>query len=335
MGGSGCIKENEVNPVSVSSTCVEHVSLEEEERGNSSSPSGVEIRKALSQLKRGKAASDSISVDLLLDGGDEIISSLEILFGYCFERSMTPLDFNWGILILIHKKGCKSDPSNYRGITLMNMVAKLYSKVLLNRLAPYFEAHFVKDEQGGFRAERATEDQCFALNNIAWQFRRRNKKPLYLLFVDFRKAFDTVNRDLLWQKLRNIGVDGNLIRAIRSLYVGHKARLRLNGELSEFFPIELGVKQGCVLSPELFKEFINDLVEVVNAVGKGVKLDFMSISCLLFADDLVLMSESLEGLKVQSAALESWCIQNNLEVNTLKTKMMVMNSTQKTSQRGS
>ena len=151
------------------------------------------------------------------------------------------------------------------------MVAKLYSKVLLNRLAPYFEAHFVKDEQGGFRAERATEDQCFALNNIAWQFRRRNKKPLYLLFVDFRKAFDTVNRDLLWQKLRDIvGVDGNLIRAIRSLYVGHKARLRLNGELSEFFPIELGVKQGCVLSPELFKEFINDLVEVVNAVGKGV-----------------------------------------------------------------
>ena len=92
------------------------------------------------------------------------------------------MDFNWGILILIHKKGCKSDPSNYRGITLMNMVAKLYSKVLLNRLAPYFEAHFVKDEQGGFRAERSTEDQCFALNNIACQFRRR-KKSLCIYFL--------------------------------------------------------------------------------------------------------------------------------------------------------
>ena len=102
-----------------------------------------------------------------------------------------------------------------------------------------------------------------------------------------------------------IGVDGNLIRAIRSLYVGHKARLRLNGELSEFFPIDLGVKQGCVLSPELFKEFINDLIEAVNTVGSGVKLDFMSVSCLLFADDLVLMSESLDGLKSQATALES------------------------------
>lgn len=123
-----------------------------------------------------------------------------------------------------------------------------------------------------------------------------------------------------------LGVDGNLIRAIRSLYVGHNARLRLNGELSDAFGIELGVKEGCVLSPELFKVFINDLITAVNSAAAGVDLSFAMISCLLFADDLVMMSESLEGLKKQATALESWCTQNELMANVSKTKVMIMNT---------
>jgi hypothetical protein len=296
--------------------------------GRAPKPTVAEIKLALTQLKRGKASSDQIEVELLQDGGKTMLSALEILFGICYERAITPSDFNGGALILLHKKGSKTEPGNYRGITLMNMVAKLYSKVILNRLAPTFEQQFARDEQGGFRSKRSTEDQCFALQEIAWKL-RREKRPLYLLFVDFAKAFDTVNRNLLWQKLRGMGVDGNLIRAIRSLYEGHNAKIRLNGEESAPFQINLGVKQGCVLSPELFKIFINDLIESIHETDTGVKLDFTTIASLMFADDLVMMSETLEGLKQQVKSLESWCSRFKMHANISKTKVMILNTMNK------
>jgi hypothetical protein len=282
-----------------------------------------EIEEALRSLPSGKAASNPVNVDLLKAGGNSILSSLQELFSMFTSVNMVPKDFSKGVIVPIYKKGSKTDPGNFRGITLMDSVSKLYSKVLLNRISPYLEAHIISDEQGGFRKERRCEDQIFSLYDSVRR-RKRLGKPTFMLFVDFRKAFDTVNRSILFQKLLDNGVEPNLVRLIQSLYKDHTAMVRVNGELSKSFPIQMGVKQGCVLSPDLFKIYVNDLVPRLEACNSGINVSKLHLSSLLFADDLVLTSGSERGLQELANVLDTWSTENDLSINMDKTKVMVV-----------
>jgi sorting nexin-29 len=214
----------------------------------------------------------------------------------------------------------------------MNVVSKLYSKVAVNCISPALETECIEDEQGGFRVHRACDEQFFALHTLL-RSRKQRGKDTYLMFVDFKKAFDSVPRDKLMEKLLKVGVDGKVLRVIRSLYQGHSARVRVDGQTSRPFDISVGVKQGCVMSTELFKVFVNDLIGRLKAAdaGAGVQAegDAWSVSCLMFADDLVMMSETQQGLQTLADVLAAWCEENELEVNVGKTKVMVVGKASK------
>ena len=222
-------------------------------------------------------------------------------------------------------KGGKADPHiplNYRGISLLSTVAKLYGSVLNNRLVMYLNRNDVLvDEQNGFRSKRSCEDHIYSLTSLI-----RNsldqKRSVFAIFIDLQKAFDFVDRQSLLFKLSNYGVDGKLYFAIKSLYQNTLSCIRINGQYTDWFSTTLGVRQGDTLSPTLFSVFINDLVTGLNDLGLGIDVDGRTVSSLLYADDIVMLAHSEADLQVMLDYVNDWSKKWRVLVNVNKTKIV-------------
>ena len=119
----------------------------------------------------------------------------------------------------------------------------------------------------------------------------------FACFIDLKKAFDSVNRNCMWFKLKQLGIGGNFYSAVRSLYDNVRSCVQLNGLLTETFGIARGVKQGCLLSPTMFSIFINNLADVLRDANLGINVDDVIVNLLMYADDIVLLAESEENLQ--------------------------------------
>ena len=150
----------------------------------------------------------------------------------------------------------------------------------------------------------------------------QKKKMLFSCFVDFKKAFDLVPRDLLLGKLLRLGINGNSFNIIRNIYTNDKACVKVNGKCSNSFSVNIGVRQGCILSPLLFNIFLCDLAKSLSLIESPT---IGNINSLFWADDLVMFSDSEIGLQKMLSTLEDYCKENELTVNTKKTKCMVFN----------
>ena len=156
-------------------------------------------------------------------------------------------------------------------------------------------------------------------------------KDTFLCFIDYKKAFDSVDRNLLMFKLYNIGIVGNIYRAISSLYSNPKSRIILQDYSTDYFDCPIGVKQGDCLSPTLFSIFINDLAIEIKNSNIGIKLevediagniDISVLNILLYADDIVLFAENEEDLQHLLYIVQYWCERWRLEVNLSKTNIL-------------
>ena len=151
----------------------------------------------------------------------------------------------------------------------------------------------------------------------------RKKKSgnfLYAAFIDFRKAFDSVWRKGLLFKLQNIGVTGNFYNIIKTMYEDVTYKVKLPSNLSQSFTTSCGVKQGCNLSPTLFNIFVNDFPDSLGEVSDHpIDIDGIKLNCILYADDLMLISETAEGLQNCLNKLDSYCQQWSHSVNISKT----------------
>eukprot|EP00732_Lithocolla_globosa_P001849 Lithocolla_globosa_v1_NODE_1037_length_2922_cov_4.479791.p2 type:complete len:288 gc:universal NODE_1037_length_2922_cov_4.479791:1924-1061(-) len=256
---------------------------------------------------------------------DSSISFLHSLFNFCFKNSVVPSIWLKGIIHPIPKdrKADNTDPMNYRGISLLSCVMKHYCKVLNSRLHSWVEKHdLLDDEQNGFRSLRGCIDHCFSLISTI-KNRMANGLPTYCCFIDFKKAFDSVNHDNLWFKLLSMNIGGYMFKAIKSLYLNAESAVRLNGILTDWFPIEKGVKQGCLLSPILFDIFLNDLITDLNALDLGVKINLSrKLCCLFYADDIVLIAESPEDLQRLLDTCNIWCQKWRMFINKKKTNVI-------------
>ena len=157
------------------------------------------------------------------------------------------------------------------------------------------------------------------------QTRQKNKNGrLYCCFVDFKKAFDTVPRAVLWQVLERLGIQGPILDCIKSMYAQDSAAVRSPAGISEIFECLMGVKQGCPLSATLFGLYVDGLEQhLKDTVGHDApSLSGILIPLLLYADDLILMSTSEAGLQKQLDALQQFCDQRQLSVNLTKTKIV-------------
>ena len=214
----------------------------------------AEIAKCLKKLKNNKTGgTDGLVGELLKYGGSGMVCLLEQLFSVVWHEEAVPRQWREGLIVNLFKKGDREDPGNYRGITLLSVVGKVFCKVLNNRLVQCLDKEGVLHEgQAGFRVIRSCMDNVYSLNEIV-QGRLREGKHTYAFFLDVRKAYDTAWRDGLWVKLWDMGVKGRMWRVIKNMYEASRSAILLEGEKSAAFRVEQGVAQGCSLSPILLK----------------------------------------------------------------------------------
>ena len=284
-----------------------------------------EIVKCIRKLKNNKTGgSDGLVGELLKYGGSGMVCLLEQLFSVVWHEETVPGQWREGLIVNLFKKGDREDPGNYRGITLLSVVGKVFCKVLNNRLVHCLDKEGVLHEgQAGFRVNRSCMDNVYTLNEIV-QGRLKEDKETYAFFLDVQKAYDTVWRDGLWLKLWDMGVKGRMWRVIKKMYEASRSAVFLEGEKSAVFRLEQGVAQGCSLSPILFSVFINDLLKEVEQAKLGVQLSSgKKIGGMLFADDFVGVSDSKESLQKLIDVVHGYCNKWRLKANVSKSAVMV------------
>ena len=248
------------------------------------------------------------------------------LLNTIFSKGYFPENWRESILLPIHKKGDPQNPDNYRGISLTSILSKVFTSILTHRLQNWAEINdIIVEEQAGFRRGYSTTDNIFVLQSLIHRNLSRKRK-LYAAFVDFKKAFDTVNRAVLWDILSSYGINGRMLGMLQAIYSGVLCRVRCGGHYSE--PIECfsGLKQGCKMSPIIFSLMVNYVAKLVINNGKhGIQLmpSNIVIYLLLFADDIVLVSDTAIGLQNQLNQLQRGADAIGLIVNRDKTKVMV------------
>ena len=231
-----------------------------------------DIKNVLNPAKRGKATrNDDIPIEVL--NNDLCISYMVVLFNTCFSRGIMPEEWSRGIInpILKNPEADVRDPNNYRGITISDSITssvyKLYCQILNHRLTAWSEVNIVLcDEQNGFRPGRCTIDHVDKITNVL-ENRLKKKIGTFAAFIDFFKAYDRFNRELLWHKLSKLGISRRFLASLESLYKNVKCTVRVNGQQTDWCDVNCGLKQGCILSTMLFNLFINNLTRHINDVG--------------------------------------------------------------------
>ena len=284
-----------------------------------------EIRKGVQSLKNGKSCGPDLFLNEFIKYGiNSLIGYLHVLFNKIFDTGFFPDAWGEGYIVPLHKKGSIENVENYRGITLLSVTGKLFTNILNTRLNDWAENYHVYVEaQAGFRKGMGTADNIFILHSLISHCVNNNKK-LFSAFIDFKKAFDFVVRDVLWYKLIQNGVRGKILNVIQSMYRNIKSKVKFNNTLSEEFSCYVGVRQGECLSPFLFSMYINDLEgELMQNGIDGIDIGMLKLYLLLYADDIVIFSMSSEGLQKGLDVLCDYCQRWKLTVNTDKTKVMI------------
>ena len=282
----------------------------------------TEIQNIVKQLKNQKA----VGMDLL---PNEIIKSNSIhifmfhFFSYCFENGVVPTDWTKAIISPVLKPGKDPhEPLNYRGISLLSCMGKVYSALINSRIVKYCDMQsLICEEQNGFRRGRSCTDHLFVVTSII-RNRLSTNQNTFVALVDFEKAFDWVKRSLLYYRLLEYNIDGKIYKAINALYSNNEAYVRLGTQNTDWFAVPNGVRQGDPLSTTLFNIYINSLVDHLKLLGIGIQINDELVCILLYADDIILLAPSEGELQTLILAMESWCHLWQMNVNILKTNIM-------------
>ena len=296
-----------------------------------------EIFSAVKSLKNNKSpGSDNILNEHIKCTIHAMLPTYTKLFNLVFDTGIVPENWVLGNILPIYKnKGDKTFPENYRPITLLSCLGKLFTSIINNRLTAFAERYEkISHSQAGFRKGFSTIDNLFVIQSLI-EMTKSSKKKLYCAFIDFKQAFDNVWRNGLWSKLINNEINGKCLILIQNMYNSIKSRVSTNEGMSAFFPCCKGVRQGENLSPLLFSLYLNDLEHffLVNGAS-GIDCEandesmyaFVKILIILFADDTVLFSDTKEDLQYSLTLFEKYCDLWKLTVNISKTKILIFNT---------
>ena len=273
----------------------------------------IEIKNAIKKLKNGKAAGcDNVPPEAIKAGGD---TSEEVLLDFCnrvWTEEKIPEEWRKGLLIKLPKKGDLSYRKNWRGIKLLNMASKVFCRVILERNKIALDEK-LGEEQAGFRAGRSCTDQIATLRiiveqSIEWQ------SSLYVNFIDFEKAFDSISREVLWRLLRHYGMPVKVVTIIRALY---ERFFRIGGTQWTENPTTEYEDWGKTRLPAIS-------TAVFGCPGlRGIQWTFTtSLEDLYFADDLALLSHRTQDMRDKAQALEVLSAKVGLKINATKTNLM-------------
>jgi len=285
-------------------------------------PSASEVELAIDNLKSKKSPHiDQIPAELIKAGGRTICLEIRKLITSIWKKEKLPEEWKESIIVPIHNKGDKTDCNNYRGISVLPTTYKILSNILLSRLIPYAK-EIIGDHQCGFRRNRSTIDHIFCIRQILEQKREYNEE-VHQLFINFKKAYDSVRREVLYKILIEFGIPRRLIRLIKMSLTEIYSRVRVGKNVSDRFPIRNGLKQGDVLSPMLFNFALEYAIRRVQVNQDGLKLNGTH-QLLAYADDVNVLRGSIHTLKENAEALVAATREIGLEVSADKTKYMIM-----------
>jgi len=178
---------------------------------------------------------DGICVEMYKFTINDILPFLNPLFNEIFDSDIFTKNWSESIITPLHKKGSINDPNNYRGISLIDSICKIFCHILSNRLTIWCDTFGVIDEsQAGFRKQYTTSDNIFTLMALCQKYLSKKKGRFYCIFVDFAKAFDSIQHQKLWNAFARKNVNGKFLVIIQSMYSKLKSCVKVNNRLTEF-----------------------------------------------------------------------------------------------------
>jgi hypothetical protein len=256
-------------------------------------PSLQEVSNAIRAIRSNSApGDDGIPPSLWKSGGTVLAKRLCALIRKIWVTETIPDDWKTSVIIPLFKKGDRTVCNKHRGISLLATAYKIMESVMLKRLQPEAEI-YARENQCGFRPGRSTTEQILALRLLIEQ-RQEFRRPVVATFVDFKAAFDSVDRNELFEILGESGVPLKFVNLTKLLYRGSGSRVRVYGKTSERFPVVTGVKQGAILSPFLFNTVVDSVMRTSMSPNLGIPVSTIpeTLSDLDYADDLAILSET-------------------------------------------
>lgn len=281
-----------------------------------------EVKKELREMKNGKAPGPGdIPIELVKHGPDILIEILVDIFNKCLiEGQEIPADWNLAYISSIYKKGDRKVCGNYRGISVTSSVGRLYGRILKKRIELEYREI---EEQSGFRAGRSCMDNIYTLQQIIEKRVARNLST-HLVFIDLEKAYDTVPLKFLFNILTRTDINKGYIRALHNIYKNPKSAVKTQNTFSEPFRVTKGLKQGCCLSPTLFKIYIQEALQKwrQKCSGMGIKVGNEYLSTLFFADDQIIIANCEEDIDYMLRKLKEEYDLAGMKMNVAKTEYL-------------
>lgn len=307
-------REDEENP--------EWELIQDEDDLEVSPPDSEDISIILNDLKNNKApGSDGIPGEFLKVGGPAMIEELTHLIANVWESEKMPDTWKESVVFPVLKKGDSRNCNNYRGISLLNTAYKVFSVALYNRLIKYVEPQ-LGEYQGGFRKNRSTIDQIFSLRQIMEKAKEFNK-IIWILFIDFKSAYDSVIRKKLYLAMEELGIPSKLIRLTACTLKESVSRIKINGNVGQPFVVRSGVRQGDSLSPLLFNVILQVVVKRAELTLSGTIFNRRT-QLLGYADDVAIVGTSIRTIEEACERLAKESEKMGLSINEEKTKIMVL-----------
>ena len=282
-------------------------------------PQPFDIFKIINSLKTNKACGyDNISAFFCRLGNNVLSPFLSVYFRSAFEVGVFPQIFKTAKVIPIHKKGPKDTLSNYRPISLLPILSKVFEKLIKNNFMDFFNKHriFFKN-QYGFRENHNVVHALLDVSTNCYDA-IQNKLFTAILLMDLTKAFDTVSHEILLKKLNHYGIRGIAFDLIKSYLANRQQFVCVNGSNSQLNFVAVGVPQGSILGPLLFLIYVNDLHRA------------LSFTPRLFADDTCMLLENASPQMLEEicndelSSLKHWCDANKLQINPNKSVAMII-----------
>ena len=283
----------------------------------------AEVFKALSRARPGTAPGpDGLPMDLFRKYREQFAPILARLFSALAAGGALPPAFHDGIISVLHKSGDRTDPANYRPITLLNADYRAYTRVLASRLSSVLPS-IIDAQQTAFLAERRMGDSILLLQLLPRAL-ALNGQGAAVVSCDIRKAYDTACREFLQQVMASLGVGPGFRHMVAQLLTGTRAQALVNGRLSAPANFLAGVRQGCPLAPLLYLFIGQALSCFLRARGVGLRLGPCFLSAAQFADDLTALLPTVAHVPQFMSAMETFGAASGQHLNSTKTRVLLM-----------